>query len=81
MRSGRPLGFARIVPVMVALFTLSGPLMMVASYFQATGDATRAAVIAFQQQHGLTADGIVGPRTIMRLRAVRGDAGPRLGEG
>ncbi|MCB1864839.1 MAG: AAA family ATPase [Chromatiales bacterium] len=45
------------------------------------GDATRAAVIAFQQQHGLTADGIVGPRTIMRLRAVRGDAGPRLGEG
>ncbi len=33
----------RILPYMVVLFFLFGPSMMLASYFQATGDATRSA--------------------------------------
>ncbi len=33
----------RILPIMVLLFFLFGPLMMLASYFQATGDAGRSA--------------------------------------
>lgn len=32
------------------------------------GDATRVAVVQFQQQNGLVADGIVGPQTWQALR-------------
>ena len=32
------------------------------------GDATRAAVVQFQQQNGLVVDGIVGPQTWQALR-------------
>jgi putative MATE family efflux protein len=35
----------RILPFMVALFFLFGPSMMLASYFQATGDASRSATL------------------------------------
>jgi putative MATE family efflux protein len=35
----------RILPYMVMLFFLFGPSMMLASYFQATGDATRSAAM------------------------------------
>lgn len=35
----------RILPYMVVLFFLFGPSMMLASYFQATGDATRSAAM------------------------------------
>lgn len=41
----------RILPVMVALFALSGPLMMVAAYFQAIGDARRAALLGLAKPY------------------------------
>jgi putative MATE family efflux protein len=40
---------AAIMPVIVALFLLSGPLMMLAAHFQAIGDATRAAVLSLSK--------------------------------
>ncbi len=40
---------ADIMPVIVALFLLAGPLMMLASHFQAIGDATRAAVLSLSK--------------------------------
>ncbi len=33
------------------------------------GQATRAAVVSFQKDHGLTTDGVVGPRTLSALRS------------
>ncbi len=42
---------ARILPVMTAVFFLSGPLMMIATYFQATGDATRAAILGLSKPY------------------------------
>lgn len=36
---------ARILPIMTSVFFLVGPLMILASYFQAIGDATRAAIL------------------------------------
>lgn len=40
---------AAIMPVIVALFLLTGPLMMLAAHFQAIGDATRAAVLSLSK--------------------------------
>lgn len=40
---------AAIMPVMLALFVLSGPLMMLAAHFQAIGDARRAAVLSLSK--------------------------------
>ena len=42
------------------------------------GEATRAAVVAFQKREGLTRDGLVGPETIARLASPRGP-GPKDG--
>ncbi len=36
---------ARIMPVIVQVFCLAGPLMMIGGYFQATGDVGRAAIL------------------------------------
>lgn len=36
----------RILPIMVALYIFSGPVMMIAAYFQAIGDAGRAALLS-----------------------------------
>ncbi len=40
------------------------------------GDATEAAVIAFQKQYGLEADGKVGPQTLEKLASARQTARP-----
>lgn len=40
---------ARIMPVMVAMFFAAGPLIMIGSYFQAIGDAGRAAVLGLSK--------------------------------
>lgn len=42
---------ARILPVIVTLFVLSGPLMMVAMHFQAIGDAPRAALLSLAKPY------------------------------
>lgn len=42
---------ARILPVMVTLFFASGPLLMVALHFQATGDAARAALLGLSKPY------------------------------
>ncbi|NIZ13461.1 MATE family efflux transporter [Phaeobacter sp. HF9A] len=42
---------ARILPTVVALFTLGGPLMIVAMYFQAIGDALRAALLGLAKPY------------------------------
>jgi Na+-driven multidrug efflux pump len=59
----RPIGFlfvedgevvsevARIMPVMVAMFFAAGPLMMIATYFQAIGDAGRAAILSLSKPY------------------------------
>ena len=42
---------ARILPVLIAMFFLSGPLMMIATYFQAIGDAGRAALLGLSKPY------------------------------
>lgn len=42
---------ARIMPIIVALLALMGPLMMISSYFQAIGDARRAAVLGLSKPY------------------------------
>ncbi len=42
---------ARILPVMVVMFFLAGPLIMIATYFQAIGDAGRAAVLGLAKSY------------------------------
>ena len=39
------------MPVSVALFIVTGPLMMVAAHFQAIGDAARAAVLGLSKTY------------------------------
>lgn len=41
----------RIMPVMVALFFIAGPVMMIAAYFQAIGDAGRAAILGLAKPY------------------------------
>ena len=45
---------ARIMPVMVAMFFLSGPLMMIGTHFQAMGDARRAAILGLSKPYLFT---------------------------
>ncbi len=45
---------ARIMPVMVAMYVFSGPLIMLGSYFQAIGDAGRAAVLGLAKPYLFT---------------------------
>ncbi|MCJ8051756.1 MATE family efflux transporter [Shinella curvata] len=45
---------ARIMPVMTALYVVSGPLMVIAGYFQAIGDAKRAAVLSLAKPYLFT---------------------------
>lgn len=42
---------ARILPIMVATFFIAGPLMMISSYFQAIGDAGRAALLGLTKNY------------------------------
>ncbi len=42
---------ARILPVMTCVFFLMGPLMMVATYFQAIGAATKAAILGLTKPY------------------------------
>ena len=42
---------ARILPVMTSVFFLVGPLMMIASYFQAIGSATKAAILGLSKPY------------------------------
>lgn len=41
----------RVLPIMIALFCISGPLMMTASHFQAIGDASRAALLGLSKPY------------------------------
>lgn len=41
----------RIMPMMVAMFFATGPLLMVATYFQAIGDARRAAMLGLSKPY------------------------------
>ncbi|MGD9481412.1 MATE family efflux transporter [Shinella sp. G-2] len=51
---------ARIMPVMTALYVLSGPLMVIGGYFQATGDARRAAVLGLAKPYLFTLPLVAG---------------------
>ena len=42
---------ARILPVIVALFWLAGPLMLIAGHFQAIGEAARAAILGLTKPY------------------------------
>lgn len=42
---------ARILPVIVTMLVIMGPLMMIGSYFQAIGDAPRAAVLGLSKPY------------------------------
>jgi len=42
---------ARILPTITALFWLAGPLMLIASHFQALGDAARATVLGLSKPY------------------------------
>lgn len=42
---------ARILPVIVTLYVFAGPQMMVAAYFQALGDAARAALLGLSKPY------------------------------
>lgn len=44
-------GITRILPVMTALFFAAGPLMVIGSYFQAIGDAGRAAILSLTKPY------------------------------
>ena len=41
----------RILPVVVMMFTLTGPLMMIAAHFQAIGEARRAAILSLAKPY------------------------------
>lgn len=42
---------ARILPIVVATFFIAGPLMMIGAYFQAIGDAARAALLGLTKNY------------------------------
>lgn len=45
---------ARILPIIMTIFFISGPLKMIASYFQAIGDAKRAAILSLLKPYLFT---------------------------
>jgi putative MATE family efflux protein len=51
---------ARIMPVMVAMYVVSGPLVMLTGYFQAIGDAGRAAILGLSKPYLFTIPLIIG---------------------
>jgi len=59
----------RIMPVMVAMYFVSGPLMMIAGYFQAIGDAGRAAILGLAKYYAFMIP------LIVLLSVFRGEAG------
>lgn len=61
------------IQVLLNAFKIGGTSIAVDNAF---GPATRAAVVRFQQYWGLTADGIVGPRTWNILCAPQMGPGP-----
>ncbi len=42
---------ARILPVIITVYFLSGPMMMISAYFQAIGDAGRAAILSLTKPY------------------------------
>lgn len=42
---------ARILPIIITVFFISGPVMMIAAYFQAIGDARRAAILSLTKPY------------------------------
>lgn len=42
---------ARVLPIIVASLFIAGPLMMIATYFQAVGDASRAAILGLSKMY------------------------------
>lgn len=42
---------ARILPVIVMMFFIAGPMMILSAYFQAIGDATRAAILSLTRPY------------------------------
>ena len=45
---------ARIMPVVAALYVVSGPVLVIAAYFQAIGDAARAAILSLSKPYLFT---------------------------
>ena len=43
--------FSRILPLTVAMLWLAGPMIIIATYFQAIGDATRAAILGLTKPY------------------------------
>ena len=60
---------ARILPVLISMFLLAGPLMIIAMHFQAIGDATRAAIL------GLTKPYLFGIPLTFGFAATLGETG------
>lgn len=60
---------ARILPQMVLLYVFAGPVLMLSAYFQALGDAPRAAVLSMAKPFLLT------PALILGLSAAAGEPG------
>ncbi|MCB2049783.1 MAG: hypothetical protein KDE32_16400, partial [Novosphingobium sp.] len=42
---------ARILPIMTAMYFAAGPVMMLSAYFQATGEASRSAIISLSRTY------------------------------
>lgn len=61
--------FARILPVNTAMLWLSGPLIVIAAYFQAIGNATRAAVLSLTKGYAFSLPLIFG------MPMIRGEPG------
>jgi len=60
---------ARILPQMAMLYVITGPVLMLASYFQSLGDALRAAIL------NLARPFLFAPAAILTLESVLGEPG------
>ncbi|MHB0951538.1 MAG: MATE family efflux transporter [Allorhizobium sp.] len=61
---------ARIMPVMVAMYVVSGPLVMLTGYFQAIGDAGRAAFLGLSKPYLFTMPLIIGFALVFGERGI-----------